>query len=183
MSTKTPVKLILPAILLVGLILTSLSRFTGTIYLRPGSNSVSSLPRNGDSLSGKYPDSIQQWKPLIEEAAAVHAMDPDFIAAVMLQESGGSAEVISASGAVGLMQIMPRDGIAAGFICDGKPCFASRPASADLLQPDFNIDYGTRMLAGLITKYGSAREALYHYGPFNVGYAYADAVLTIYNRY
>jgi soluble lytic murein transglycosylase-like protein len=101
------------------------------------------------------------------------------VAAVMLQESGGQPDVISASGAVGLMQVMPSDGIAAGFMCVNGPCFASRPTIEMLLDPAFNIDYGVRMLAGLIEKYGSERDALKAYGPYNVEYYYADKVLTI----
>jgi soluble lytic murein transglycosylase-like protein len=98
---------------------------------------------------------------------------------VMLQESGGQPEVMSGSGAVGLMQVMPRDGIAATFQCINGPCFTNRPSIAELKDPAFNVDYGVRMLSGLITKYGDIREALKHYGPYNVEYLYADKVLTI----
>ena len=134
-------------------------------------------------LNVQYPESIQQWKGSIEQYANQYGLDPNLIAAVMLQESGGSAQVISGSGAVGLMQVMPRDGIAASFICGSKPCFASRPSMDELMDPAFNIEYGTRMLAGLIRKKGLLREALYAYGPFDVGYRYADIVLDIYENY
>jgi len=43
------------------------------------------------------------------------------IAAVILQESGGDPSAYSSSGAVGLMQVMPRDGIAAEFMCVNGP--------------------------------------------------------------
>lgn len=97
----------------------------------------------------------------------------------MLVESGGQSEIISSSGAVGLMQIMPKDGIASTFMCINGPCFANRPTTEELKDPDFNVDYGCRMLAGLIDKLGSEREALKAYGPYDVGYTYADKVLTI----
>jgi len=97
----------------------------------------------------------------------------------MLQESGGQSDVISASGAVGLLQVMPSDGIAAGFMCANGPCFASRPTTQELLDPSFNVDYGVRMLANLLQKYGNERDALKAYGPYNVGYYYADKVLSI----
>ena len=125
------------------------------------------------------PASIAPWCSLIEQAAQKYAVPADLVAAVMLQESGGQPEVISASGAVGLLQVMPSDGIAAGFICGSGPCFASRPSTQELLDPAFNVDYGVRMLANLIQKYGSEREALRAYGPYNVGYYYADKVLSI----
>ncbi len=135
------------------------------------------------SIPSGYPDSIQQWCGLIESYANQHGVDPNLIAAVMLQESGGNPNAYSKSGAVGLMQVMPRDGLAASFMCVNGPCFASRPSSEELYDPEFNISYGTRMLAGLIQKNGSVRDALKSYGPMNMGYGYADIVLGIMNRY
>ena len=101
----------------------------------------------------------------------------------MLQESGGDAMAYSSSGAVGLMQVMPRDGIAASFECINGPCFASRPTIEELQNPEYNVEYGTRMLAGLVNKLGSPREALTAYGPMDAGYSYADRVLAIYENY
>ncbi len=131
------------------------------------------------SLPASVMDSVRQWCDLIQQTAAKYGVDPLLVAAVMTQESGGQPEVISASGAVGLMQVMPRDGIAATFQCVNGPCFAARPSIGELLDPQFNIDYGTRMIAGLIQKHGDVREALAAYGPYNVGYSYADKVLAI----
>lgn len=184
MSTSKPVCMILPSILLVGLLLTALSLFTGSAYAqldpKPNDHKGQSVLELGD----KYPDTIQKWKNLIEEAGKEYNTDPNLIAAVMLQESGGNHLVLSSSGAVGLLQVMPKDGIAASFLCDGKSCFSKRPTIEELLQPDFNVDYGTRMLTNLINKNnGSLRKALYQYGPMDVGYYYADIVLAIYERY
>lgn len=97
----------------------------------------------------------------------------------MLQESAGKADAYSKSGAVGLMQVMPRDGKAATFMCINGPCFADRPSSQELFDPEFNIAYGTRMLADLIRRFGNVRDALKAYGPKDVGYYYADIVLNI----
>ncbi|HEX7395584.1 MAG TPA: transglycosylase SLT domain-containing protein [Anaerolineaceae bacterium] len=138
---------------------------------------------NSCSLSARYPDAIRQWCSLIEKYAQKYGLDPALISAVMLQESGGDSSAYSASGAVGLMQVMPRDGLAAGFMCSGRPCFSARPAMADLYDPEFNISYGVRMLAGLNQKYGSVRDALKAYGPMDTGYAYADKVLSIFQNY
>ena len=110
-------------------------------------------------------------------------MDADLIAAVMLQESGGNPQAYSTSGAVGLMQVMPSDGLAREFICGNAPCFINRPTIDELLDPSFNIQYGSNYLAGLIEKKGSEREALFSYGPMDVGYGYADIVLAIYENY
>ena len=101
----------------------------------------------------------------------------------MLQESGGQPEIISSSGAVGLMQIMPKDGIASTFMCINGPCFAGRPSTEELKDPEFNINFGCKMLADLIAKKGSVRDALFAYGPSGVGYDYADNVLNIKDQF
>lgn len=135
------------------------------------------------SIPSSYPDDIRQWCRQIEQVAHYYGLDPNLVAAVMLQESGGNPEAYSKSGAVGLMQVMPRDGLAEGYMCINGPCFSSRPSTEELLNPEFNIEFGTELLSGLISRYGDIREGLRAYGPMNSGYAYADIVLAIYNRY
>ena len=134
-------------------------------------------------MSVKFPQSIQKWLREIENSADKYELDPNLIAAVMLQESGGQPTVLSTSGAVGLMQIMPRDGIASSFICGNNPCFKNRPLTNELLDPNFNIDFGTRLLSGLLKTSGSTRNALKAYGPMDVDFYYADIVLSIYSEY
>ena len=135
------------------------------------------------TLSNQYPAEIHQWCSLIETAAQETGLPANLIAAVMLQESGGASDVISGSGAVGLMQVMPRDGIAADFMCINGPCFASRPTIEELLDPAYNVQFGSQMLAGLVSRHGSYREALFRYGPSDIGYYYADLVLKIWENY
>lgn len=135
------------------------------------------------NLSDAYPESIRQWCTLIESAAQETGLPANLLAALILQESGGSPEITSSSGAVGLMQVMPRDGIAAEFMCVNGPCFASRPTIEELKDPSYNVAYGSQMLAGLYAKYGSFRDALYRYGPMDVGYYYADLVIKIWEEY
>ncbi len=120
---------------------------------------------------------------MIVENAREYDLDPNLIAAVMLQESGGDPQALSISGAIGLMQVMPRDGLAASFMCSGHPCFTNRPSMAELYDPSYNIAYGAHLLSSLTKKEGSVREALFRYGPIDVGYEYADVVLSIYDRY
>lgn len=134
-------------------------------------------------VSGNFPDKIRQWCDEITRYAKNTDLDPDLVAALIWQESGGNPLAYSKSGAVGLMQVMPRDGIAASFMCVNGPCFTSRPTIAELQDPTFNIQYGTGMLANLEAKYGNIREALRYYGPRDVGYYYADKVLGIYESY
>ncbi|HPH96533.1 MAG TPA: transglycosylase SLT domain-containing protein [Anaerolineaceae bacterium] len=135
------------------------------------------------TLSERYPETILQWCGWIEKYAAEAGVPAALVASVMLQESGGDASAYSHSGAVGLMQVMPRDGLAADFQCANGPCFASRPTIEELMNPEYNIAYGTRMLASLINKTGNVREALFRYGPIDMGYSYADRVLAIWENY
>lgn len=134
-------------------------------------------------VSDRYPESVLQWCDLITLYAGKFELSPDLVAALIWQESGGKPRAYSKSGAVGLMQVMPRDGIAASFMCKNGPCFSKRPTIIELQDPEFNIKYGTRMLARLVKDRGTLREALKSYGPKDVGYYYADKVLGIYAKY
>jgi hypothetical protein len=148
------------------------------------SNSQSVASSDTDcTLSNRFPEKVRQWCGLIEDYSQQRGLEPDLVAAVILQESGGNSDAYSSSGAVGLMQIMPRDGIAAGFMCKNGPCFSARPSTSELQDPEYNIAYGTKMLASLEKRYGSMREALKAYGPMDMGYQYADIVLGHYDRY
>jgi soluble lytic murein transglycosylase-like protein len=130
-----------------------------------------------------YPQGVRQWCEVITSQAAQAGLPANLIAAVILQESGGDEKAYSKSGAVGLMQVMPRDGLAADFECINGPCFASRPTSLELQDPAYNVQYGTQMLSGLLSRLGNLREALKAYGPMDIGYRYADNVLAIYENY
>lgn len=141
------------------------------------------VEKPGCELSGEVPDQVLQWCDLITHYAEANNLPPLLVAALIYQESGGSPLAFSKSGAVGLMQVMPRDGLAAAFQCQNGPCFADRPSRAELENPEFNVAYGTQMLAGLIGKYQNIRDALRAYGPMDMGYGYADIVLGLYDRF
>jgi soluble lytic murein transglycosylase-like protein len=115
--------------------------------------------------------------------AGKNGLAPDLVAALILQESGGNPQAYSRDGAVGLMQVMPSDGLAASFQCPAGPCFARRPSMSQLFDPEFNISFGTSMLAGLIQKFDSIRDGLKYYGPSGIGYDYADKVMAIWDNY
>lgn len=135
-------------------------------------------------MSNKFPDKILRWCELIDQSSEKYGVPNNLIASVILQESGGNPDAYSSSGAVGLMQVMPSNGIASKFICSsGKPCFENRPMMEELYDPEFNINYGTRMLSNLYKKEGNWRNALFKYGPMDVGYYYADIVLKIWDQY
>lgn len=151
-------------------------------------SSESNLNSEGPSftdcaVSMKYPQSILQWCNLITYYANKNGLHPDLVAGLIWQESGGNSLAYSKSGAVGLMQVMPRDGLAASFNCPNGPCFKDRPTIVQLQEPEFNISFGTQMLSGLVSRHGSIREGLKRYGPMDVGYYYADKVLSIFHTY
>jgi soluble lytic murein transglycosylase-like protein len=135
------------------------------------------------SLPSSYPENIQRWFQLIGDNASKYSIEAKMLAAIMLQESGGNPDAYSKSGAVGLMQVMPRDGIAESFMCINGPCFTNRPAMDELFDPQFNLEFSSRMLSNLFEKHGNWRDALRSYGPMDMGYGYADIVLSIYKNY
>jgi soluble lytic murein transglycosylase-like protein len=186
-------KAILPGIFISCLMLLQLNSLVIPVRNVKAESNVASLPAASTGKGAAsaiescqfqqyYPVEVLPWCALVEEQAALHQIDPLLIAAVMLVESGGQPQVVSHSGAVGLMQVMPRDGVAASFMCLNGPCFATRPSTAELKDPAFNIAFGTRMLAGLILSNGNLREGLKAYGPADVGYWYADLVLATYTQ-
>lgn len=139
-------------------------------------------------VSPSYPQSIMQWCELITKYAHANDIPSDMIAAVMLQESGGDPNIRSYCDATGLMQIMPRDltekTILCGALnCINGHCFANRPTIEELYDPAFNIDYGAGLLAEKYNYFGDWRDALKAYGPMDIGYSYADNVLTIFENY
>jgi soluble lytic murein transglycosylase-like protein len=52
-----------------------------------------------------------------------------------------------------------------------------------LYDPQFNIEYGCKMLKDLYLHYGNWRDALMYYGPYDIGYGYADLVLSLQGQY
>lgn len=148
----------------------------------PAESAVTVDPNNC-KVSSMFPEDVRQWCALITTYAEKHDLSPDLIAALIWLESGGDEVAYSHSGAVGLMQVMPRDGPAASFMCANGPCFSDRPTIKELKDPEFNIAFGTRYLARLLQRSGNLREALRSYGPMDAGYSYADKVLGIFQKY
>jgi len=146
----------------------------------------------GTCANSSYPDDVRRWCDLIEQCAAATDFDPLLNAAMILQESGGNPLAFSRSGASGLMQVMPRDGISANFMCVNGPCFADRPTIVELQDPETNIRTGTRILRDYVNYCGGdLRCGLMHYGPdpddlerlYGSRYYYADLILSIYENH
>lgn len=87
-------------------------------------------------------------------AAQRHGLDPNLVLAVVGVESGFQPDAVSNKGAQGLMQLMPATARELGVI--------------DALDPEQNLDGGTRYLRMLVAQYGGdlgKALAAYNAGP------------------
>ncbi|MBK8902305.1 MAG: transglycosylase SLT domain-containing protein [Anaerolineaceae bacterium] len=129
-------------------------------------------------LSPMWGPTIRQWSTYIGVLARTHGLDPDFIAAVVQEESNGRLDGISSMGAVGLMGVMPQG-----------PGLEWRPTTEELMNPSVNLRWGVAILAEVVRQAGgdlASALAAYSGGWENanglVPQAYAEAVLDNYAR-
>lgn len=107
-----------------------------------------------------------EYPAQILSSSAEFGLDPYLVAAVIHCESGNRPAVVSAKGAVGLMQIMPDTG---GWIAE-KLGIASF-SEAMLTDPAVNIRLGCWYLRYLTDRFGGVRShalAAYNAGPGNL---------------
>jgi D-alanyl-D-alanine carboxypeptidase len=105
---------------------------------------------------------IDQWEPMIADAARRFAVPEDWVRAVMRLESGGhttlgGVPITSSAGAMGLMQLMP------GTYADMRLRYG---LGADPYDPHDNIFAGTAYLHEMFVRYGYPNLfAAYQAGP------------------
>ena len=94
-----------------------------------------------------------QVKPLLEDAAQNHAVDPALVTAVSAAESGFRPDAVSPKGAVGLMQLMPATAERYGVVASNR-----HEATKLLKDPQLNVQVGTRYLADLMRMFNGDLE-------------------------
>ena len=107
-------------------------------------------------------ETVARWRPIIEHRANQVGIDPKVIATIMKLESAGRVDAVSSVGAVGLMQVMSRE--------SNPTVFRDRPRHIELLNPDYNVYWGCKILSGnlAIAKGNLALALCYYYGATSV---------------
>ncbi len=110
-----------------------------------GVQAAGAMEQDGEpgKLSSYWAAEIQQWESEIVTVAQERQLDPDFLASLVWMESRGDPQAIGPVGAVGLMQVMPKE---AGF--------SWRPSREALLEPQTNLQAGCRTLVDIIHQGG-----------------------------
>jgi len=132
-------------------------------------------------FSKKVPKAVRQWRDLIGKYAQKFGLECNLIAAIITQESGGNPNAYSSSGAVGLMQVMPSDGLSYQLFGN---MFQDRPTTQELYDPETNILTGCRIFSTKLKENdGDTRLALMAYGPMDNKAFYARTVLGYYRKF
>lgn len=110
-----------------------------------------------------------RYDTIVRGHARNYRLDPALLAAVIYQESKFRPRVVSGSGAIGLMQLLP----------DTARGIATRTGGSgfrdgDLYDPELNIRYGAWYLRHLLDKYKDEKTAL---AAYNAGQTNVDAWL------
>jgi soluble lytic murein transglycosylase len=107
-----------------------------------------------------------EYELIVTGHAKNYDLDPALLAAVIYRESKFDADVVSDSGAIGLMQLLPDTAQGIAELTGG-----SRFRVADLYEPEINVRYGSFYLRRLLRKYGDVELAL---AAYNAGQANVD---------
>jgi soluble lytic murein transglycosylase-like protein len=118
------------------------------------------------------------YEPLIQQAAAIHGVDPQLVKAVIQTESAYQPRALSPKGAMGLMQLMPQT--------------AKQYQARNVYDPRSNIEAGVKYLRTLLDQfevplalaaYNAGEGAVRRFGgipPFPETQDYVKKVLALY---
>jgi hypothetical protein len=112
-------------------------------------------------LSSIWDANIQQWAKQIGVLSDEYGLDPDFIAAVVKEESNGRYDGVSQVGAVGLMGVMP-----------AGPGLEWRPSAEELALPTVNLRWGVAILSEIIRQSGG--DLYSALAAYSGGWGYVD---------
>ena len=158
------------------------------LYLAPSNDNLLAAPLEKTTFQPKavepaaispiWEPTIQQWAPQISILSQAYGLHPDFIAAVIKEESNGRKDGVSRVGAVGLMGVMP-----------ASPGLEWRPPAEQLKEPSVNLRWGVSILSEVIRQSGgdlASALAAYSGGWDEAGsrvpQEYAVSVLNNYGR-
>jgi soluble lytic murein transglycosylase len=115
-------------------------------------------------------------RTLVEEQAWQRGVEPDWILAVIRQESVFAGALASHAGAIGLMQLLPGTALEVAQTLDLDP-----PSRWDLLDPSVNIALGSAYLTSMRDRFGhvALATAAYNAGPARVARWLPDVCLDV----
>jgi soluble lytic murein transglycosylase-like protein len=131
------------------------------VNLKVGSGTPATAPsvRTDAMSSARHATGRARMRNILVDAARRHGVDPKLVLALAYWESGWDQTRVSASGAVGLMQVEPATAQAAG------PSLLGR--TVDISDPQDNADVGVAIFREDLDNYGTPSMALaaYYQGP------------------
>ena len=137
------------------------------VQLSQAGNQLRQLRQQRREAQEKYEQTVRnhqvKYRDLIEKYAEEYDLNPAFVSAIIMQESGYDPRAVSNKGAMGLMQFMPST-----FDWVKNNC-GYRSAEQDILyQPEASIKMGCYLLNYICQKLGSDDPVLvacaYHAG-------------------
>ncbi len=137
------------------------------VQLYSANSSLDKLRQDRQAEQERYEQTVRNHQPryrdLIEKYAAEYDLNPAFVSAIIMQESGYDPRAVSSKGAMGLMQFMPNT-----FDWVAPNCGISKNNVNAVYEPENAIKMGCYLLRYICRKIGSDDPVLvacaYHAG-------------------
>ena len=137
------------------------------VQLKNANDRLLSLRQERQAEKERYEQTVRnhqvRYRDLIEKYAADYELDPAYVSAIIMQESGYDPRAVSSKGAMGLMQFMPST-----FEWVAPNCGISKNDLSAVYDPENAIKMGCYLLRYICRKIGSDDPVLvacaYHAG-------------------